>query len=122
MRMAKKKITLEILAARMQKGFAAVNGRITKGFASADKKFEALAGLVEKGFAAVAEDISKLATKEDLAAVEKRLDDRIDGAIVKIDGVQNTLDAQTLVRADQQLPERVSAIEKHLGMSKNIAA
>jgi hypothetical protein len=50
------------------------------------------------------------------------VDDRIDGAIVKIDGVQNTLDAQTLVRADQQLPERVSAIEKHLGMSKKIAA
>lgn len=113
--MTKKKITLEILAARMQEGFAAVNGRITKGFASADRKFQALAGDV----ATIKDD---MATKEDLAAAEKRLDDRVDGAIVKIDGVQNTLDAQTLVRADQQLPERVSAIEKHLGMSKNIAA
>jgi hypothetical protein len=59
---------------------------------------------------------------EDLAAVEKRLDDCIDGAIVKIDGVQNTLDARALVRADQRLPERVESIEKHVGITKKIAA
>lgn len=41
MRMAKKKITLDTLAAQIQKGFAAVNARMTKGFASADTKFAA---------------------------------------------------------------------------------
>jgi hypothetical protein len=50
------------------------------------------------------------------------IDDRIDGAIVKIDGVQNTLDREAQVRADQKLPERVDRIEKHLGISKKIAA
>jgi hypothetical protein len=50
------------------------------------------------------------------------VDDRIDGAIVKIDGVQNTLDARALVRADQRLPARVESIEKHLGINKKIAA
>ena len=41
--MASKKVSLASLAAQMQRGFAAVNGRLTRGFASADEKFAALA-------------------------------------------------------------------------------
>ena len=44
---------------------------VTKGFASADKKFAALA--------------------EDVVAVEKRLDARLDKSDAKIDGVESTL-------------------------------
>jgi hypothetical protein len=49
--MAKKKITLETLAAQMEKGFA-----------SADRKFEALA-----------DDISKLATKDQVIALQAQV-------------------------------------------------
>lgn len=49
-------------------------------------------------------------------------DNRIDGAIVKIGGVQNTIDREAVARTDQKLPERVERIETHLGISKKIAA
>jgi hypothetical protein len=79
---------------------------------------------VERGFAAVAEDIadikSKMATKDDLAAVETRLDRRID----KLDGKLDRLDTK-LTKFEEheidkrlQLEVRVSAIEKHLGLDK----
>jgi hypothetical protein len=48
---------------------------------------------------------------EQLTATEKRLGDRISGAIVKVDGVQNTLDREADVRADQKLPDRVADLE-----------
>ncbi len=73
-----------------------------------------------KRFDRVDERFDKLDNRID--GVEKRLDNRIDGAIVKIDGVQNTLDREAQVRADQKLPERVDRIEKHLSISKKIAA
>ena len=59
--MAKKKITLETLAAEMHKGFASVAAKIEK-----------LDARMERGFASVAEDISNLATKEQLIALHAR--------------------------------------------------
>jgi len=55
-----KKITLEILAAQMQKGFGSV-----------DLKFSALEERIEKGFGAIADDIADLRRelKGDIVAV-----------------------------------------------------
>jgi hypothetical protein len=53
--MAKKKITLETLATHI------------------DGRFAKLETLLERGFSAVAEDVSKLATKEDVAAVHTQV-------------------------------------------------
>ena len=51
---------------------------------------------------------------DNAAAVEKKLTDRIDGLKVKVEGVQNTLDAQTLARQDENLPARVTRLEESL--------
>ncbi len=103
--MAAKKTTLESLAKL-----------ISENSASADKKF-----------AALAEDISDIkstmATKDDIAAVNKTLADHTkilndhtrDFAIIKND-VTNNLDKRL------QLEVRVTTIEKHLGLDKKIAA
>jgi hypothetical protein len=89
---------------------------------------------VERGFAAVAEDITdiktkmatkddiadlrrEMATKEDLAAVESRLDRRIE----KLDTKLTKFEEQEIDKR-KQLEVRVSAIEKHLGLDKKIAA
>jgi chromosome segregation ATPase len=76
---------------------------------------------VERGFAAVAEDI--VAIKDDIADVKSTLADHTkilndhtrDLAIIKKDLTTN-LDKRL------QLAVRVSAIEKHLGLDKKIAA
>jgi hypothetical protein len=79
--------------------------------------------------------VKHMATKDDLAAVEKRLDRRIDKLAAKIDSVESNL-AGKVNRLDTKLTEfeereihkrlqlevRVSAIEKHLGLGKKIAA
>jgi prefoldin subunit 5 len=79
--------------------------------------------------------VKHMATKDDLAAVEKRLDRRIDKLDAKIDSVESNL-AGKINRLDTkltkfeereidkrlQLEVRVSAIEKHLGLDKKIAA
>jgi hypothetical protein len=82
---------------------------------------------VERGFAALADDItdikSKMATKDDIADVKSTLADHTkilndhtrDLAIIKKDLTTN-LDKRL------QLEVRVSAIEKHLGLDKKIAA
>jgi hypothetical protein len=88
---------------------------VTNGLASADKKFTALA--------------------EDIAAVEKRLDARLDKSDAKIDSVGSTLAGKIdhlgtkLTKFEEseidkrlQLEVRVAAIEKHLGIDKKIAA
>ena len=83
---------------------------------------------MERGFAAVAEDIadirSKMATKTDLAALETRLDHRIDKLDGKLDRVDGKLGKFEEHEIDKrlQLEVRVSAIEKHLGINKKIAA
>jgi septal ring factor EnvC (AmiA/AmiB activator) len=93
-----------------------------------------LGEMIERGFAAVASDIadikSTMATKDDIAAVNKTLDEHTktladhtkilndhtrDLAVIKND-VTNNLDKRL------QLEVRVSTIEKHLGLDKKIAA
>jgi hypothetical protein len=88
---------------------------VAKGFASADKKFTALA--------------------EDIAAVEKRLDARLDKLDAKIDNAESNLAGkidhlgtkltkfeESEIDKRKQLEVRVAAIEKHLGIDKKIAA
>jgi prefoldin subunit 5 len=79
--------------------------------------------------------VKHMATKDDLAAAETRLDRRIDKLDAKIDSVGSNL-AGKINRLDTkltkfeeheidkrlQLEVRVSAIEKHLGLDKKIAA
>ena len=76
-----------------------------------------LTDTVERGFAALAEDIAKLPTKDDLAAAETRLDRRIDKLDTKL-----TKFEEHEIDKRLQLEVRVSAIEKHLGLDKKIAA
>jgi hypothetical protein len=83
---------------------------------------------MERGFAAVAEDVadikSKMATKEDLTAVETRLDrriDKLDGTLDRLDSKLNKFEEHEIDKR-LQLEVRVSAIEKHLGIDKKIAA
>jgi hypothetical protein len=82
---------------------------------------DAILSTVERGFAAVAEDI--VAIKDDIADVKSTLADHTkilndhtrDLAFIKKDLTTN-LDKRL------QLEVRVSAIEKHLGLDKKIAA
>jgi hypothetical protein len=83
---------------------------------------------VERGFKAVAEDIAEIrkdmATKDDLAATESRLDRRIDtldATIERLDTKLTKLEDHEIDKR-KQLEVRVAAIEKHLGIDKKIAA
>jgi hypothetical protein len=89
-----------------------------------DQKIDALTTIVEKGFAAVATDIAdirkEMATKDDLAAIEKRLDGRISGVKVQVEGVQKTIDDQAVYRDDLKLPRRAHELEEEVfGHSKH---
>jgi capsule polysaccharide export protein KpsE/RkpR len=90
---------------------------------------------VERGFAAVADDItdikSKMAAKDDIAGLDTRvekLDAKIDSVESNLAGKINRLDTKLTKFEEReidkrlQLEVRVSAIEKHLGLSKKIAA
>jgi hypothetical protein len=104
--MAAKKTTLESLAKL-----------IFESSASADKKLTALA-----------EDISDIkatmATKDDLAALEIRLDGRIDKLDANINRIDTKLTKFEENEIDKrlQLEVRVTTIEKHLGLDRQIAA
>jgi hypothetical protein len=86
--------------------------QLRKGFASIDKRFTSLEARMERGFAAAADDVAHMATKHDLMATEKRLNDRIDGVRIKVDGLQNERDAEALQRRDQEIPERLAKLEE----------
>jgi gas vesicle protein len=108
-RTKKRKATLDSVLSTVERGFADLEGKM------------------DRGFAAVAEDItdikSKMATKDDIADVKSTLADHTkilndhtrDLAIIKKDLTTN-LDKRL------QLEVRVSAVEKHLGLNKKIAA
>jgi hypothetical protein len=61
--------------------------------------------------------VKHMATKDDLAAVETRLDRRIEKLDTKL-----TKFEEREIDKRLQLEVRVSAIEKHLGLEKKIAA
>jgi dynactin complex subunit len=68
--------------------------------------------------------VKHMATKDDLAAVETRLDRRIDKLDAKLDRLDTKLTKFEEREIDKRLrlEVRVSAIEKHLGLDKKIAA
>ena len=68
--------------------------------------------------------VRRMATKDDLAAAEARLDRRIETLDGKLDRVDAKLTKFEEREIDKrlQLEVRVSAIEKHLGLDKKIAA
>jgi hypothetical protein len=84
--MAKKKVTLETLDKKF-------DDRFTKF----DDRFAKLETLMEKGFAAVADDISKLTTKQDVAAVHTQV---------------NSIERQLRDMKYPKLEDRVIAIEQ----------
>jgi hypothetical protein len=78
---------------------------------------------VERGFAAVADDItdikSKMATKEDLADLRREMATKDD--IKRLETKLGKFEEREIDKR-LQLEVRVSAIEKHLGLDKKIAA
>ena len=73
-----KKITLDTLAAQMQKGFASLETKIGKLDTRIDKndaRFDKLEGLMEKGFAAAKDDLADLKSelKGDIARVHEQV-------------------------------------------------
>jgi len=75
--------------------------------------------------------VKHMATKDDLAAVEARLDKRIDKLEHRLDRVEAKIDRldtklskfeESEIDKRMQLEVRVAAIEKHLGLGKKIAA
>jgi hypothetical protein len=86
------------------------------------------AGSAEKKFVALAEDIAEIrkdmVTKDDLGATESRLNGRIDtldATVTRLDTKLTKFEESELDKR-KQLEVRVSAIEKHLGIDKKIAA
>jgi hypothetical protein len=61
--------------------------------------------------------VKRMATKDDLAATETRLDRRIEKLDTKL-----TKFEEHEIDKRKQLEVRVTAIEKHLGLDKKIAA
>ena len=68
--------------------------------------------------------VKHMATKDDLAALGARLDKRIDKLDAKIDRLNTKLTKfeENEIDKRKQLEARVTAIEKHLGLDKKIAA
>jgi prefoldin subunit 5 len=68
--------------------------------------------------------VKHMATKDDLAAAESRLDGRIDKLDAKIDRIDTKLTKFEEHEIDKrkQLEVRVTTIGKHLGLDKKIAA
>jgi septal ring factor EnvC (AmiA/AmiB activator) len=103
-----KKTTLDGLAAL-----------VSKGFASADKKFVALA-----------EDIADLrkdmATKDDVREIVreelKPIETHLASVEGKVAGIDRRLDVEAMRRDDEKIPARVDKIEKHLGLDKQVRA
>jgi hypothetical protein len=89
-----------------------------------ERGFVDLEGKMERGFAAVADDIAdiigKMATKDDLTAVETRLD-KFEGKLDRVDTKLTKFEEREIDKR-LQLEVRVSAIEKHLGLDKKIVA
>ena len=96
-----------------------------------------LAQMMERGFAAIAGDIADIrehmATKDEVAALRTELktdiadlsaelDDTRAELRGKIDGINRRLDTDAMIRSDLKLPERLAAVERHLGLNREIRA
>jgi len=109
--MAKKKTTLDDIAALLKKQSSEI-GDLTDSVAFVVKRM------------ATKDDIAdvNIELKADITTAEKRLVDRIDSVKVRVNGIQSHLDAETLKRQDQKLPDRMTRVEKHLGLDHKIVA
>jgi hypothetical protein len=100
----KPKASLDSVLSTVKRGFSDLNGKM------------------DRGFAAVADDIARLDKRVD------KLDTKIDGVESNLAGKLNRLDTKLSKFEEReidkrlQLDVRVSAIEKHLGLDKKIAA
>jgi hypothetical protein len=104
----KEKITLDALATNLAK----MDAYMRNGFVKQGKEIHDLTS-------SVARIVMHMARKEDVVAIERRLHARIDSLKVKVDGMQNTLDREAVVRSDQKIPERVTKLqEKVFGRSR----
>ena len=89
-----------------------------------------LAQMMERGFAAIAGDIADIrdhmATKDDVAdlrhEVKVEFDDTRAELRGKLDGINRRLDTDAMIRSDLKLPERLAAVERHLGLNREILA
>ena len=113
-RATKKKMTLEMLATHIDDRFEKIEGRFEKvddrfekideRFEKIDERFEKIDGRFEKieilmgrGFSAVAEDVLKLATKEDVLAVH---------------GQVNSIESQLRGMKHVKLESRIADVEE----------
>jgi hypothetical protein len=84
-----------------------------------DARFTKLEHLIERGFAATAEDISKVAAKEDVWAVQyasefdRAIKRRLTHFEDNVSGYRKEIDDAL---------ERIGVIEKHLGIERKIVA
>ena len=67
-----------------------------------------------------------MATKDDLAdlrhEVKAELDDTRTELRGKLDGINRRLDTDAMIRSDLRIPERIAAVERHLGLNREIRA
>lgn len=63
-----------------------------------------------------------MATKSELEALSEKIDDVHIELRGKFESLDKRLDIEVVKRTQERLPERVSAIEQHLGIEKQIAA
>jgi hypothetical protein len=92
-----------------------------------DTKINALSRLVEKGFAAVSHDIAHLPTRSD---VGNMIDNGLRPLSAELTSIRNDLEQLTdkvdnisgLPKEIDHALEHITAIEKHLGLDKKIAA
>jgi hypothetical protein len=82
---------------------------LTKGFASADKKFAALTDDIA--------DLRKdMATKDDVRGIVreelKPIETRLAAVEGKVAGIDRRLDAEAIKRDDEKIPVRVDKLEK----------
>ena len=70
--------------------------------------------------------VAHMATKEDLTELREELRSEVEDTRVelrgKIDGINRRLDTDAIQRTDNNMPARMEAIEKHLGLTRTITA
>ena len=106
MRMAKKKITLETLAANLAKmdgRIEKMDARMEKGFASVEAKLEKTDARMERGFGAVADDIADI--KHHMATKDQ---------IVTLHTQVNAIETQLRSMQHTKLQSRVADVEEEL--------
>ena len=85
-----------------------------------EDQFEKLARMMQEAHEVLVERIEHVETT--LGARIDTLTDRTIAVESKVDGINRRLDTDAMQRTEQNLPGRIEAIEKHLGIVRTIAA